>query len=255
MFDFSSNPPAIRRIHFSALRNESSPILRERFVIAFSRDDVQRWNLLRESRGNSGKVNSGKNVIIARQNRRKKNLFTPVSLNPSSQTLPLFSQTTVPTAWTSTAPTSPPPDGPCRCWSSARKDITWGSSSRYLSTADHFDLSRRTRPAGHYPIISVPVTLLASSNTCYRSALRKPRSLPSNEFETTKFRQLGFLQGNERRKYRCIFYSRKWEQVSPLSLCSFNSHRISTTLASSVAQPPSTLKQEQRRLGDDQCLH
>lgn len=90
--------------------------------------------------------------------------------------------------------------------------------------------------------------------TCYRSAFRKPRSLPPNEFETTKFRQLGFLQGNERRKYRCIFYSRKWEQVSPLSLCSFNSHRISTTLASSVAQPPSTLKQEQRRLGDDQCL-
>lgn len=90
-----------------------------------------------------------------------------------------------------------------------------------------------TRPAGHYPIISVPVTLLASSNArpvidlrafCIaRQRTRKPRPLPPNKRDET------------------------------------SSHVVHSILENSSLDPLSgatpfraTLKQE--RLGDDRCL-
>lgn len=95
-----------------------------------------------------------------------------------------------------------------------------------------------TRPAGHYPIISVPVTLLASSNArpvidppayplrafCIaRQRTRKPRPLPPNKRDET------------------------------------SSHVVHSILENSSFDPLSgatpfraTLKQE--RLGDDRCL-
>lgn len=88
-------------------------------------------------------------------------------------------------------------------------------------------------------------------------SIRSPEtSIPSskrirnNEISSTWF----LARKREKEISLYILFSKMRASIASLSLCSFNSHRISTTLASSVAQPPSTLKQEQRRLGDDQCL-
>lgn len=69
----------------------------------------------------------------AEYNKHRCTRVQPFTRNEFTLSPPLFSQMTVQIVWTSTAEAWPRQDGRCLCWSSARRDTTWGSSSRYHS--------------------------------------------------------------------------------------------------------------------------